>query len=89
MRFPPTSKGITSNGRSSGTDATICLPGIVTVVQLASSPSSREEGMGDGRAWSMGGGLTKINPHALLLDQLPPNLEIGSDVRVIVTHKLL
>lgn len=46
MRFPPTSKGITSNGRSSGTDATICSPGIVTVVQFALSPSSREEGMG-------------------------------------------
>lgn len=34
----------------------------------------------------MGGGLTKINPHALLLVQLPPNLEIESDVRD--THKV-
>lgn len=38
---------------------------------------------GDG---GMGGGLTKINPHALLLVQLPPNLEIESDVRD--THKV-
>lgn len=80
MRFPPTSKGITSKGRSSGTDATIYSLYIVTVVKSSSS-SSREEGMGGWEAWSMGGGLTKNNPHALLLVQLPPNLEIESDVR--------
>lgn len=51
---------------------------IVVVVAVKRGRVGREESLVDG--------LTKINPHALLLVQLPPNLEIESDVRD--THKV-